>query len=248
MPKTILITGGSRGIGAACARLAGARGWSVAVNYAGNDAAAAETVRAVEAAGGKAIAIKGNVAEETDVIRMFDETETAFGRPDGVVNNAGIVRTSAKIVDMDTESTRKLFDINVFGAFLVAREAARRMATSRGGSGGSLVNMSSAAARLGGAGEMTDYAASKGAIDTLTLGLSKELGPEGIRVNAIRPGLIETEIHNDSGDMNRISRLVPGVPMGRAGSAEEVAETVIWLLDDASSYVNGALIDVTGGR
>lgn len=248
MSKTILITGGSRGIGAATARLAGARGWSVGVNYAGNEKAAMETVKAVEAAGGRAIALRGNVAEEADVVALFDETEKAFGAIDGVFNNAGIVRKGSKIADMDTESTRKLFDINVLGAFLVAREAARRMSRSRGGKGGSLVNMSSAAARLGGPNEFVDYAASKGAIDALTLGLSKELGPEGIRVNAIRPGLIETEIHNDSGDLNRLNRLVPGVPIGRAGTAEEVGETVIWLIDDKSSYVNGAIIDVTGGR
>jgi len=248
MSKTILVTGGSRGIGAATARLAGARGWSVGVNYAGNAEAAAETVKAVEAAGGRAIAIQGDVANEADVIAMFDATETAFGKLDGVFNNAGIVRKGAKIADMDTQSTKRLFDTNVFGAFLVAREAARRMSTSRGGNGGSLVIMSSAAARLGGGGEMVDYAASKGAMDTLTVGLSKELAPEGIRVNAIRPGLIATDIHDDSGDLNRLSRLVPGVPMGRAGTAEEVGETVIWLLDDQSSYVDGAIIDVTGGR
>ena len=248
MSKTILITGGSRGIGAATARLAGKRGWSVGVNYAGNAEAAAETVRAVEAAGGRAIAIKGNVAEEADVIAMFDQTEKAFGPLDGVFNNAGIVRLGAKIADMEAAVTRRLFDVNVFGAFLVAREAARRMSKSRSGTGGSLVNMSSAAARLGGPNELVDYAASKGAIDAMTVGLSKELAPEGIRVNAIRPGLIDTEIHNDSGDLDRLNRLVPGVPMGRAGTAEEVGELVIWLLDDLSSYVNGAIIDVTGGR
>lgn len=248
MTKTILITGGSRGIGAATARLAGKRGWSVGVNYAGNAEAAAETVRAVEAAGGEAIAIKGNVAEEADVLAMFDQTEKAFGPLDGVFNNAGIIRKASKIGDMDLASTKKLFDTNVFGAFLVAREAARRMSQSRGGNGGSLVIMSSAAARLGGGGEMVDYAASKGAMDTLTLGLSKELAPEGIRVNAIRPGLIETAIHDDSGDLNRVKRLVSGVPMGRSGTAEEVGETVIWLLDDQSSYVDGAIIDVSGGR
>jgi len=248
MSKTILITGASRGIGAATARLAGARGWSVGVNYAGNEAAANETVKAVEAAGGRAIAIKGDVADEQDVVAMFDATEAAFGKLNGVFNNAGIVRIGSKIADMDAAVTRRLFDINVYGAFLVAREAARRMAKSRGGNGGSLVNMSSAAARLGGGGEMVDYAASKGAIDTLTLGLAKELGPEGVRVNAIRPGLIDTEIHNDSGDLNRIGRLVGGVPMGRAGTAAEVGETVVWLIDDTSSYVNGAIIDVAGGR
>jgi NAD(P)-dependent dehydrogenase (short-subunit alcohol dehydrogenase family) len=248
MSKTILITGASRGIGAATARLAGARGWSVGVNYAGNEAAANETVKAVEAAGGRAIAIRGDVADEQDVVAMFDATEAAFGKLNGVFNNAGIVRIGSKIADMDAAVTRRLFDINVYGAFLVAREAARRMAKSRGGNGGSLVNMSSAAARLGGGGEMVDYAASKGAIDTLTLGLAKELGPEGVRVNAIRPGLIETDIHNDSGDLNRISRLVGGVPMGRAGTAAEVGEAVVWLIDDTSSYVNGAIIDVAGGR
>jgi NAD(P)-dependent dehydrogenase (short-subunit alcohol dehydrogenase family) len=248
MAKTILITGGSRGIGAATARLAGARGWSVGVNYVGNEAAANDTVSAVENAGGKAIAIKGDVASEVDVVAMFDATEQAFGKLDGVFNNAGIVRKGSKIADMDTETTKRLFDINVLGAFFVAREAARRMSRSRGGNGGSLVNMSSAAARLGGSGEMVDYGASKGAIDTLTLGLSKELAPEGIRVNAIRPGLIDTDIHDESGDHDRLSRLDPSVPMARAGTAEEVGEAVIWLLDDRSSYVNGAILDVTGGR
>lgn len=248
MVKTILITGGSRGIGRATAILAGKRGWSVAVNYAGNQAAANETVAAVTAAGGKAIAIRGDVAVEADVIAMFDAAETAFGRLDGLVNNAGIVGTRQAFADYSLERLRRITEINIIGSLLCAREASRRMSKSRGGKGGGIVNLSSAAARLGAPGEYVDYAASKGAIDSLTIGLSKELGPEGIRVNALRPGLIETEIHASGGQPDRAARLGAQTPMGRAGTAEEVAEAIIWLLEDTSSYVTGALIDITGGR
>lgn len=248
MVKSILITGGSRGIGRATALLAGKRGWSVGVNYAGNEAAANETVSAVESAGGRAIAIKGDVAVEADVIAMFDAVETAFGRLDGLVNNAGIVGTRQAFADYSLERLRRITDINVIGSLLCAREAARRMSKSRGGNGGGIVNLSSAAARLGAPGEYVDYAATKGAIDSLTIGLSKELGPEGIRVNALRPGLIETEIHASGGQPDRAARLGAQTPLGRAGTAEEVAEAIVWLLEDASSYVTGALIDIAGGR
>lgn len=248
MSKTILITGASRGIGREAAILAGKRGWSVGVNFAGNAEAAAKTVADVVAAGGKAIAIKGDVAAEADVVAMFDEVEKAFGKLDGFVNNAGIVAPGSKLVDMSAQRMQRLFEVNVLGAFLCAREAARRMSKSRGGKGGAIVNISSAAARLGSPGEYVDYAASKGAIDTMTLGLAKELAPEGIRVNAIRPGVIETEIHASGGEPGRAMRVGVTTPMGRAGKPEEIAEAILWLLGDESSYVAGALIDVSGGR
>ncbi len=248
MSKVILITGGSRGIGRAAARLAGQRGWAVGVNYIGNAEAAEKTVAEVKRAGGKAIAIKGDVASEQDVATMFDATEKAFGKLDGFVNNAGIVAPGSPVADMPTERIRRMFDVNVFGAFICAREAARRLSKKRGGKGGSIVNLSSAASRLGAAGEYVDYAASKGAVDTMTLGLARELGPEGVRVNAIRPGLIDTEIHASGGKPDRAKQLGGTTPLGRAGTADEVAEAIIWLLDDASSYVTGAVLDVSGGR
>jgi NAD(P)-dependent dehydrogenase (short-subunit alcohol dehydrogenase family) len=248
MSKVILITGGSRGIGRSAAVLAGARGWSVGVNYTSNAAAADETVAAVKAAGGDALAIQGDVSDEAALIAMFDATEAAFGKLDGVVNNAGIVAPGSALADMDIARMKRVFDVNVLGAYLCAREAARRMSTSRGGKGGSLVNISSAAARLGGPGEYVDYAGSKGAIDTLTIGLAKELGREGVRVNAIRPGLIETEIHASGGKPDRAKELGATTPLGRPGTADEVGESIVWLLSDASSYVSGALLDVAGGR
>ncbi len=248
MSKTILVTGGSRGIGRAVVMLAAKRGWAIGVNYASNAKAAHETVAAAKAAGGKAIAIKGDVANEADVVAMFEATEKAFGRIEGLVNNAGVVAPTADLVDMSLERLRRVFDTNVLGSVLCAREAARRMAKSRGGKGGVIVNLSSAAARIGSPNLFVDYATSKGAIDTLTLGLAKELGPEGIRVNAIRPGIIETEIHASAGEPDRADRLGPTVPLGRSGSAEEVAEAIIWLMEDKSSYVTGAILDVAGGR
>lgn len=248
MSKTILITGASRGIGRAAARLAGRRGWSVGVNYAGNADAAAEAVAAVEAAGGRALAIQGDVSAEADVTAMFDAAEKAFGRLDGFVNNAGVLGPSLALADMDAARMKRIFDVNVFGAFLCAREAARRLSKSRGGRGGAIVNISSAAARLGSPLEYVDYAASKGAMDTMTIGLAKELGPEGVRVNAIRPGLIETDIHASGGRPDRAATLGATTPLGRAGTADEVAEAIVWLLSDASSYVSGALLDVGGGR
>jgi len=248
MTKSILITGGGRGIGRAAAILAGRRGWSVGVNYAGNAAAAAETVAAVIAAGGRAVAIRGDVAVEADVVAMFDATHAAFGWLDGVVNNAGIVGPPQQLADMSLERLRRLFDINILGAYLVAREAARRLSTKRGGQGGAIVNLSSAAARLGSPNEYVDYAGSKGAIDTLTIGLSKELGPEGVRVNCVRPGVIDTEIHASGNQPDRAARIGAATPLGRAGTADEVAEAIVWLLSDAASYVNGALLDVTAGR
>ncbi len=248
MSKTILITGGSRGIGRATAVLAGARGWSVGVNYVGDAAAAADTVAAVAAAGGRAIAIQGDVAIEAEVIACFEVAQTAFGPLDGFVNNAGIVAPGLPLAEMSAERLQRLFAVNIFGAYIGAREAARRMSRSRGGSGGAIVNVSSTAARIGGANEYVDYAGSKGAIDTLTLGLSKELGPEGVRVNAVRPGLISTEIHASGGKPDRAAVMGATTPLGRPGTAEEVAEAIIWLLSDAASYVTGALLDVAAGR
>jgi NAD(P)-dependent dehydrogenase (short-subunit alcohol dehydrogenase family) len=246
--KFVLITGASRGIGRAAALLAGGRGWAVGVNYARDEAAARDTADAVRAAGGDACLVRGDVAVEADVIAMFDAVEAAFGRLDALVNNAGIVAPSLPLAEMSAERLARMFDVNVLGAYLCAREAARRLSTDRGGPGGAIVNVSSIAARLGSPNEYVDYAGSKGAVDTLTLGLAKELGPRGVRVNAVRPGLIDTEIHASGGQPGRAERLGAQTPLGRAGTAREVAEAIVWLLDDAASYVTGTLVDVGGGR
>ncbi|HXW20172.1 MAG TPA: SDR family oxidoreductase [Roseiarcus sp.] len=248
MSKTILVTGGSRGIGRAACRLAARRGWAIGVNYVRDKAAADAVVAEAKGLGAKAQAFAGDVAREDDVIAVFESATAALGPLDGVVVNAGVVAPTASLVDMSVDRMKRVFEVNVLGALLTAREAARRMTLSRGGRGGSIVLISSAAARLGSPDLYVDYAASKGAIDTLTLGLSKELGREGVRVNAIRPGLIETEIHASGGEPDRAKRLGATAPMGRPGSAEEVAEAVVWLLSDASSYVSGAILDVAGGR
>ena len=248
MSQVILITGGSRGIGRAVALLAGARQWKVGVNYTQNKTAALETVAEVERLGGQAIAIRGDVAVETDVIALFDTMEQTFGPLDGLVNNAGIVAPSSQLADMSLARLRQVFDTNILGAFLCAREAARRLSISRGGRGGAIVNVSSAAARLGSPNEYIDYDSSKGAIDTFTLGLAKELGAERVRVNAVRPGLIDTEIHASGGKPERAAQLGATTPLGRAGSADEVAQAIVWLLSDEASYVTGALLDVAGGR
>lgn len=246
--KTILITGGSRGIGREAAILCASKGWSVGINYVGNEAAAEDTAEKVRAAGGRAFIVKGDVSVEAQVIAMFDETERALGRISGVVINAGIVAPSLPLAEMSAERLKRIFDINVLGAYLCARECARRLPRDRGGEGGSVVLMSSAAARLGSPFEYVDYAGSKGAVDTLTIGLAKELGPQGVRVNALRPGLIETDIHASMGQPDRAWRLGATTPLGRPGRAIEVAEAILWLLSDASSYTTGALIDVSGGR
>jgi len=246
--KSILITGASRGIGRAAAVLCGARGWSVGVNYAGNAEAAEVAAQAVREAGGRAMTVQGDVSVEADVIRMFDITAQEFGGIDGVVVNAGIAAPAAMLADVDIARLQRIFDVNVLGAYLCAREAARRMPKDRGGRGGSVVLVSSVAARLGSPGTYVDYAGSKAAVDTLAVGLARELGGQGVRVNSIRPGLIETEIHAAGGDADRARRLGASTPMGRAGTAEEVAEAIVWLLSDAASYTTGAVLDVSGGR
>jgi NAD(P)-dependent dehydrogenase (short-subunit alcohol dehydrogenase family) len=248
MKKTVLITGASRGIGRAAARLLGSQGWAVGVNYASNRTAADDTAADVVRAGGQACVVQGDVADEAAVIAMFDAVAAAFGRIDALVNNAGIVAAGMPLAEMDYARLARMFNINVLGAYLCAREAARRMSTDRGGQGGAIVNVSSAAARLGSPNEYVDYAGSKGAIDTMTIGLAKELGPRGVRVNAVRPGLIDTEIHASGGRPDRAAVLGAQTPAGRPGTADEVAEAIVWLLGDAASYVNGALLDVAGGR
>lgn len=246
--KVLLVTGASRGIGRACALLAAERGWAVGVNYREDAKAAEAVVDTIAKAGGRSVALKGDIAVEADLIGMFDVTTKALGPIAGVIANAGIVAPTAKLVDMSAERMRRIFEVNALGAYLTAREAARRMSKSSGGAGGSIVMISSAAARLGSPNLYVDYAGSKGAVDTLTLGLAKELGPEHVRVNAIRPGLIETDIHASGGEPDRARILGATAPMGRPGTAEEIAEAAIWLISDAASYVTGALIDVSGGR
>ena len=247
-PRALLITGGGRGIGAATARLAAQQGWAVAVNYARDSLAADTVVRAIRAEGGSAISVRADVANEAEVLRMFATVDAKFGPIAGLVNNAGVVDTTARLDEMDWARWRRMFDTNVLGSLLCAREAVRRMSTRHGGAGGSIVNLSSAASRLGSGGQYVDYAASKGAIDTFTLGLAREVAAEGVRVNAVRPGLIDTTIHASGGLPQRVRDLAPTVPMQRGGSADEVAQAIVWLLSDAASYTTGALLDVAGGR
>ncbi len=248
MAKTLLITGASRGIGRAAALLAGRRGWSVGVNYVREEAAALAVVKEIQRSGGKAVALHGDVAFEADVVALFEGAAKTLGPLDGVVINAGVVAPIARLADMSLERMKRIFDVNILGAYLCARESARRLSRSCGGKGGSIVLISSAAARLGGAATYVDYAGSKGAIDTLTLGLAKELGGEGVRVNAIRPGLIETDIHASGGEPDRALRLGVSTPLGRPGTVDEVGEAIVWLLSDSASYVTGAILDVAGGR
>ena len=248
MNPTLLVTSGSRGIGAATALLAAQRGYAVAVNYTTNSLAADEVVRQIRAQGGNAITVQADVGDEAQIMAMFQKIDAKLGRLTALVNNAGVVDVAARVDEMSVARLKRMFDINVLGSFVCAREAVKRMSTRFGGSGGVIVNVSSAAARLGGGGQYVDYAASKGAIDTFTVGLAKEVACEGIRVNAVRPGIIETEIHASGGQPDRIRQMAPQVPMQRAGSAEEVAQAIMWLLSGDASYTTGTLLDVTGGR
>ncbi|WP_186143738.1 SDR family oxidoreductase [Burkholderia gladioli] len=246
--KVVLVTGASRGIGAATARLLAARGWAVGINYARDAAAAEALASALCADGARVTTVRGDVAVEAEVIAMFDHVERELGPLDALVNNAGIVAAPQPLAEMELTRLTRMFEVNVLGAYLCAREAARRLPTDRGGRGGAIVNVSSLAARLGSPNEYVDYAGSKGAVDTLTLGLAKELAPHGVRVNAVRPGLIDTEIHASGGQPDRAARLGAQTPIGRPGRADEVAEAIAWLLGDAASYVTGTLVDVGGGR
>jgi len=248
MGKVLLVTGGSRGIGAATSLLAAQRGWAVAVNYASNSLAADEVVRDIRAAGGSAMAVQAHVEDEAQVLAMFDKITAKLGPITGLVNNAGVVDMTARLDEMSVARWRRMLEINVIGSLLCAREAVRRMSTKHGGAGGSIVNLSSAASRLGAPGQYLDYAVSKGAIDTLTIGLAKEVAAEGIRVNAVRPGLIDTEIHASGGLPDRVRELAHQVPIQRGGSAEEVAQAIVWLLSDEASYTTMSFLDVSGGR
>ncbi len=246
--KVVLITGASRGIGAATALLAAKQGWAVAVNYVASSQAAEDVVRQISAAGGTAMAIQADVAVEADIIRMFQEVDAKLGRISGLINNAGVVDMPSRVDGMSVERLTRMWTTNITSSFVCAREAVKRMSTKLGGDGGSIVNLSSAAARLGAPGQYVDYAASKAAIEAFTIGLAKEVAMEGIRVNAVRPGIIDTDIHASGGLPDRASQAAPLVPLQRAGTAHEVAEAIIWLLSDASSYSTGSFVDVTGGR
>lgn len=248
MSNVMLITGASRGIGAATARLAAARGYALCLNYRRQREAAEALAAEIVDAGGQAIAVQADVAEEVQVLELFARLDRHFGRLDVLVNNAGMLEQQMRLEQMDGARLQRVFAANVFGSFLCAREAVKRMSTRHGGRGGAIVNLSSVAARLGAPDEYIDYAAAKGAIDSLTLGLAKEVAAEGIRVNAVRPGVIATEIHASGGEPERVARVSPSVPMGRGGLAEEVAEAILWLASEQASYTSGALLDVSGGR
>ncbi|WP_334188764.1 SDR family oxidoreductase [Noviherbaspirillum sp.] len=246
--KIMIITGGSRGIGASTARLAAARGYAVCISYLNNRPAADEVIAAIEEDGGRALAVQADVAQEADVLRLFDTVDRELGRVTALVNNAGILERQMRLEQMDAARLSRVFAANVIGSFLCAREAVRRMSTRQGGAGGAIVNLSSIAAKLGAPEEYVDYAASKGAIDSMTIGLAKEVAAEGIRVNGVRPGVIYTDIHASGGEPGRVERVKSAVPMKRGGQAEEVAQAILWLLSDESSYTTGTLIDVAGGR
>ena len=248
MSEVMIVTSGSRGIGAATARLAGERGYAVCVNFRRDADAAAAVVADIEKAGSQALAVAGDMSSEKDVLNLFETSDAKLGTPKVLVNNAGIIDVQSRVEDYTLERLQRMFAINITGAFLCAREAVRRMSTKRGGAGGAIVNVSSVAARLGGPNEYVDYAASKGAMDTMTIGLANEVADEGIRVNAVRPGLIYTDIHASGGEPGRVDRLKDGVPMKRGGSAQEVARVILWLASDDASYTTGSLVECSGGR
>jgi len=244
----MLITGASRGIGAATARLAAHQGYALCLNYYQREDAVKQVLEQVRAAGVSAMTVKADVADESQVLQMFDMIDREFGRLDVLVNNAGMLEQQMRLEQMDAARWTRVLGANVIGSFLCAREAIKRMSTQRGGQGGSIINLSSIAAQLGAPGEYIDYAAAKGAIDSMTVGLAREVAGEGIRVNAVRPGVIHTEIHASGGEPDRIERVKASVPMGRGGQAEEVAEAILWLASERASYTTGALLDVSGGR
>ncbi len=248
MAGVAIITGSGRGIGAAAAKLAAQRGWAVCVNYVGKADRAEGVVQEIRARGGKAVAVQADVSKGEDVRRLFETCDRELGRLDSLVNNAGIVLKAGKLHDFDAATVRRVMDVNVTGTILCAQEAAKRMSNKRGGKGGTIVNLSSVAAVLGGANQWLPYAAAKGAVNTLTLGLAKELAPEGIRVNAVMPGLIDTEIHAEVGMADRLQKVLPMVPMGRIGTPEECAEAILWLMSGEAAYMTGAVIPLTGGR
>ena len=248
VPQVMIVTGGGRGIGAAVARLGAAEGYAVCVSYLQDRKAASEVVASIADRGARAIAVQADVAVEDHVVRLFEQVDSSLGRVTALVNNAGILRHQARVEEMDCERISRVFAVNVIGSFLCSREAVRRMSTRHGGSGGSIVNVSSRASRLGSPGEYVDYAASKAALDTLTIGLAKEVAAEGIRVNAVAPGIIYTDIHASGGEPGRVDRIRDTIPMKRGGTPEEVARAVLWLLSDDASYTSGATIDVSGGR
>lgn len=248
MTPILIITGASRGIGAATARLAAKQGYAICVNYVSNKTAADDVVNEVIAAGGNAIAVAADVAQESEVIRLFEAVDKQLGPLSALVNNAGILEHHMRLEEMDSGRLNRVLATNVTGSFMCAREAIKRMSTKHGAQGGAIVNLSSAAARMGAPNEYIDYAASKGAIDTMTIGLAKEVAEEGIRVNAVRPGIIHTDIHASGGEPNRVERVKEVVPMKRGGYPDEIAKTILWLLSDDASYTTGALVDVSGGR
>lgn len=248
MKPVLLVTGASRGIGAATALLAARQGWAVAVNYSQNSAAAEAVVKQIKAESGQAVSIQADVGDEAQIKHLFSQVDAQLGRLTGFVNNAGVLDVAVRVDELSWERLQRMMRINVIGAMFCAREAILRMSTKHGGKGGSIVNLSSVAARMGAPGQYVDYAASKGAIDTFNAGLAKEVAAEGIRVNAVRPGIIDTDIHASGGIPDRAKTMAPMIPMLRPGSADEVAQSIVWLLSDAASYVTGANLDVTGGR
>ena len=248
MPKVAIVTGASRGIGAAIAKLLGANGYGVAVNYARDEAAAQSVVEHITGAGSRAVAIQADVSREADVLRLFESAERELGPIGALVNNAAITGGFARVEDVGSAALAQMLAVNVAGTILCAREAVRRMSTRRGGAGGAIVNISSIAARTGGVGEWVHYAASKGAVNTFTMGLAREVATEGIRVNAAAPGLVETGLHAANGEPGRIARLSPSIPMQRAGTPEEIAQGVLWLLSEEASYVTGTILEIGGGR